>query len=104
MFYESLANRVRGKIVSLLSANGPASTGEIEQELRGMALRPSEQLHIDRSTLIAHLNDLESLGLITGEPRRGHRQGRAVTWSVNAARRDGVLTEFSAFIQGKSDH
>lgn len=92
MFYDTVGNRVRGKIVSLLSAAGSMSTAELMDELG-----------IDRSYVIKHLNELESQGLVVADTPPGQRRGRMLRWSVDAARRDALLSEFAAFIRGTTD-
>lgn len=92
MFYESLGNRARGEIVAKLSAEGAMSTVQIEKHL-GVA----------RGTVIEHLTKLEALGLVKADTPREHRHGRAVTWSVDAARLDELLAEFAAYVRGQAE-
>lgn len=91
MFYETVGNRVRGKIVSLLSATESMSTAELE-----------ERLDIARSYVIKHLKELEAQGLVDADRPREQRQGRATQWSVNAERRDALLAEFADFLRGNT--
>ena len=91
MFYDTVGNRVRGKIVSLLSAAGSMSTAELMDELG-----------IDRSYVIKHLNELEAQKLVVADTPPGQRRGRMLRWSVNPERREALIEEFAAFLRGKT--
>lgn len=91
MFYESLGNRARGEIVSKLSATGSMSTIELERHLS-----------INRSSLIKHLDKLESLGLVVADTPRERRHGRTVQWSVDADRLNELLAEFADYVRGNA--
>lgn len=91
MFYDTVGNRVRGKIVSLLSAAESKSTAELMDELG-----------IDRSYVIKHLNELEAQGLVVTDAPPGPRRGRILRWSVNPERREELIAEFAAFLRGET--
>ena len=91
MFYESLGNRARGEIVSLLSKSGPMSTVQLEQHLG-----------VTRGTVIEHLGKLEAAGLVIADTPRDARHGRTVTWRVDDQEREALLAEFTEYIRGES--
>lgn len=91
MFYDTVGNRARGKIVSLLSAAGSMSTAELMDEL-----------DTDRSYVIKHLNELEAQNLVVADTPPGQRRGRVLRWSVDPERRDALIAEFAAFLRGET--
>jgi DNA-binding transcriptional ArsR family regulator len=91
VFYDTVGNRVRGKIVSLLSAAGSMSTAEL-----------MERLDMDRSYVIKHMKELEAAGLVVADRPREQRRGRVLQWSVNPERREEMIAAFADFLRGET--